>query len=71
MSHPCHYLGHLPRPSWISVSSTQMSKLILTEPIGNLYNNCLGGLYCNPHFIDEEAEAQKNSHMGKFSGDSL
>ena len=71
MSHHCQYLGHVVQPSWISVSSTQMSRLILTEHIRNLYNNSLGGLYFNPHFIDEEAEAQKDRQLGKFSGDCL
>lgn len=51
--------------------SKQMSRLIFIEHIGNLYANFSDGLYFNPHFIDEEAEAQKDSHLGKFSGDSL
>lgn len=29
-----------------------MNRVTLIEPIGSLYNNCVGGLYFNPHFID-------------------
>lgn len=36
----------------------------------SLYNS-LGGLHFNPHFPDEEAEAQKDRHLGKFSGESV
>ena len=48
LSHHCHEVGHILQPCWISVSSTQMTRLILTEHIItyiNLcpYNNCLGG----------------------------